>query len=172
MKKNVFSLYCIVFFLGFIHSIAAQKLLSEQELAAAKEYTSIETALTEADKVYKLSLTGIKALPADIAKLPNLQVLILSGVQDADLKNILGQIANLPIQELYLRESQLTALPAEIAKLKNLRQLDLSFNKYTTLPAEIGQCSKLQTLNLLENKFAPEEKDKVKKMLPNTNVLF
>jgi hypothetical protein len=40
------------------------------------------------------------------------------------------------------------------------------------LPAEIGQCSKLQTLNLLENKFAPEEKDKVKKMLPNTNVLF
>jgi hypothetical protein len=172
MKKIVFSLCCIIFFLGFIHTTTAQRLLSEQELAGAKEYTSVETALAEADKVYKLSLIGIKTLPADIAKLPNLQVLILSGVQDADLKNILAQIANLPIQELYLRESQLTVLPAEIAKLKNLRQLDLSFNKYTTLPAEIGQCSKLQTLNLLENKFAPEEKDKVKKMLPNTNVLF
>jgi hypothetical protein len=36
----------------------------------------------------------------------------------------------------------------------------------------MSQLGKLQTLNLLENQFPDAEKDKVKKMLPNTKVLF
>lgn len=151
--------------------IFAQTLLSESQLSSSKEYTSLEAALLEPNKVVKLSLTIVQNLPADVAKLPNLQVLIISGTK-IDLKQVISQVSGLPIQELYLRESELSVLPAEITKLSNLKQLDLSFNKYTSLPAEMSQLSKLQTLNLLENKFADAEKDKVKKMLPNTKILF
>ncbi len=164
-------LFSILFLLSVHFQVVAQKLLGETELADAKEYTSMADALKEPDKVIKLSLSGIQTLPADITKLPNLQVLIVSGTQ-VDLKQVIIQVSGLPIQELYVRECQLSALPPEIAKLHNLKQLDLSFNKYTSLPAEMSQLAKLQTLNLLENQFADAEKDKVKKMLPNTKVLF
>lgn len=167
----------IKFFFVFFFSLAmdfqtvAQNLLGEAELSAAKEYTSLADALKEPDKVIKLSLSGIQTIPAEVAKLPNLQVLIISGTQ-VDLKQVISMISALPIQELYVRESQLSVLPSEITKLSNLKQLDLSFNKYTSLPAEMSQLGKLQTLNLLENQFPDAEKDKVKKMLPNTKVLF
>jgi Leucine-rich repeat (LRR) protein len=169
MKQPIKLLTFLFAFCCALHSASAQKMLNEQELIDAKEYTSMADALKEPDKVFKLSLSG--SIPADIVKLPNLQVLIVSGSQ-VDLKQVISQISTLPIQELYVRECQLSALPTEIVNLKNLRQLDLSFNKYTTLPTEISQLSKLQTLNLLENPFGDAEKDKVKKMLPNTKVLF
>lgn len=169
MKQPIKLLALLFVLFCALQTASAQKMLNEQELIDAKEYTSMADALKEPDKVFKLSLSG--SIPADIVKLPNLQVLIVSGSQ-VDLKQVINQISTLPIQELYVRECQLSALPTEIVNLKNLRQLDLSFNKYTTLPTEISQLSKLQTLNLLENPFGDAEKDKVKKMLPNTKVLF
>jgi hypothetical protein len=171
ITKSIKAVFTILILLSVHYQVVAQKLLGETELAEAKEYTSMADALKEPDKVLKLSLSGVNTVPADITKLPNLQVLIVSGTQ-LDLKQIISQVSGLPIQELYVRECQLSALPPEIAKLQNLKQLDLSFNKYTTLPAEMAQLAKLQTLNLLENQFADAEKDKVKKMLPNTKVLF
>lgn len=169
-KKSKIIVFIFLFFAMNSQGIA-QTLLGEAELSAAKEYTSLADAMKEPTKVIKLSLSGVQTVPADVAKLPNLQVLIISGTQ-VDLKQIILQVSGLPIQELYLRESQLSVLPAEITKLINLKQLDLSFNKYTSLPAEMSQLGKLQTLNLLENQFADAEKDKVKKMLPNTKILF
>jgi Leucine-rich repeat (LRR) protein len=155
-------------------SLAQVKMLTESELQKAKEYKSLDEALKEPDKVFKLSLTALQGgkLPADVAKLPNLQAIFLAGNAALDLKQVLDQLSTLPIQELYLRENQLSALPPEVAKLQNLRQLDLSFNKYTTLPAEIGKLPNLQILNLLENKFVDVEKDKVRKLLPNTKIIF
>jgi hypothetical protein len=172
--KTVTNPFVIVLLLAYLFitpTLFAQTLLDETALADAKEYTSLAEALKEPTKVIKLSLNGVQTIPADVAKLPNLQVLIVSGTQ-VDLKQVISQISSLPIQELYVRESQLSSLPTEIVSLKNLKQLDLSFNKYTTLPTELSQLGKLQTLNLLENQFGDAEKDKVKKMLPNTKVLF
>jgi Leucine-rich repeat (LRR) protein len=172
MAKKIVSTFLFIMSLFYVQcNVYAQNLLDEAALAEAKEYTSMADALKEPAKVFKLSLSGVQTVPADITKLPNLQVLIVSGTQ-VDLKQVISQISGLPIQELYVRESQLSSLPPEIASLKNLKQLDLSFNKYTTLPTEVSQLGKLQTLNLLENQFGDAEKDKVKKMLPNTKVLF
>ncbi len=171
MTKKLKIIVFISLFFAITSQGIAQNLLGEAELSAAKEYTSLADAMKEPSNVIKLSLSGVQTVPADVSKLPNLQVLIISGTQ-VDLKQIILQISGLPIQELYLRESQLSVLPLEITKLVNLKQLDLSFNKYTSLPAEISQLGKLQTLNLLENQFTDSEKDKVKKMLPNTKILF
>lgn len=172
MAKKIVSTFLFIMSLFYVQcNVYAQNLLDETALAEAKEYTSMADALKEPTKVFKLSLSGVQTVPADVTKLPNLQVLIVSGTQ-VDLKQVISQISGLPIQELYVRESQLSSLPPEIVSLKNLKQLDLSFNKYTTLPAELSQLVKLQTLNLLENQFGDAEKDKVKKMLPNTKVLF
>ena len=162
---------CLLF-AGQTATYAQGKLLSEAELQQAKEYTSLQDALKEPDKVYKLSLSDISTIPADITKLPNLQALFV-GNSKIDLQQALTQLQGVKnLQELYIRESQLTTLPSDIGKLQNLRQLDLSFNKFTALPAEIGSLTKLQTLNLMENTFADAEKDKVRKLLPQARILF
>ncbi len=168
MKQPILLLAFLFAVCCLTHRASAQKMLNEQELIDAKEYTNLADALKDPANVFKLSITG--AIPADIIKLPNLQVLIISG--QVDLKQVISQISSLPIQELYVRECQLSSMPTEIVSLKNLRQLDLSFNKYTSLPNELAQLAKLHTLNLLENPLADAEKDKLKKMLPNTKVLF
>ena len=58
----------------------------------------------------------------------------------------IGKLHNL--QELFLRNNQLTTLPAAIGQLQNLQKLNLRNNQLTTLPAEIGQLHNLQELNL------------------------
>ena len=65
----------------------------------------------------------------------------------------IGKLHNL--QELYLRNNQLTTLPAAIGQLQNLQKLNLRNNQLTTLPAEIGQLHNLQELNLWDNQLTP-----------------
>lgn len=99
--------------------------------------------------------------------------------------------------ELNVSNNYLTgALPAEINKLKNLKVLNASNNRLTGIPAEIGQLTKLETLNfsnnsistipnelanlkynlktlnLSRNPVSSETQEKLKQMLPLTNIIF
>ena len=63
------------------------------------------------------------------------------------------------VQQLILRNNNISQLPASVGVLKNIQLLDLSKNKLKTIPSEIGSCTKLQRLYLGNN---------VLKELPNS----
>lgn len=76
------------------------------------------------------------------------------------------------VRILDLSENQLTILPKEIGKLQKLQLLDLSRNRLITLPKEIGQLKNLRWLSLKNNTALIPQKNKIQKLLPNTNIDF
>ena len=135
-------------------------MISESELRKAKEYKSLEEALAEPDKVYKLNLAEKKltALPEDLFKLKHLQRLRLAFNRDlTSLDPRIGSLKNL--QYISLHSCGLTTLPKEIGKLPNLETLIVESNKISSVPAEIGNLPKIKELKLSYNELTalPEE---------------
>lgn len=135
-------------------------LISASDLRQAKEYKSLEEALAEPDKVYKLNLAEKKltALPEGLFKLKHLQRLRLAFNRDmASLDPRIGQLKNL--QYISLHSCGLTSLPKEIGSLPNLETLIAESNKLTAIPAEIGNLAKVKELKLSYNELTalPDE---------------
>lgn len=162
-------------------------LLSKEELAQQKMYTSLELALKEPDKVYKLSLRekNLKLFPLEIVDFPNLQYLDLYGnkmgeipVEIEKCKKLqyldisYNQLTNLPVEigtlinleELYVKYNQLLEIPREIGGLLALQKLDISHNRLVGLPDEIMMLESLIVLYLKENNFSAAERDRIRKM--------
>ncbi|MDO6384042.1 E-cadherin-binding leucine-rich repeat protein LRR20 [Leptospira santarosai] len=55
---------------------------------------------------------------------------------------------------------------------KEVRILDLSENQLTILPKEIGKLKNLRWLSLKNNTALIPQKNKIQKLLPNTNIDF
>jgi len=70
----------------------------------------------------------------------------------------------------YYKKNYLQTLPSEIGELKRLQKFDLSYNKLEKLPNEIRKLNNLKYLNLKYNKL--KEKNKIKKLLPNCEIIF
>ncbi|EKO61529.1 leucine rich repeat protein [Leptospira kirschneri str. H2] len=76
------------------------------------------------------------------------------------------------LQELYLRNNQLTTLPNEIGKLQKLEKLYLKNNQFITFPKEIGKLQKLNTLNLDDIPALKSQEKKIQKLLPKASIYF
>ncbi|MCS6821973.1 MAG: leucine-rich repeat domain-containing protein [Microscillaceae bacterium] len=151
-------------------------LLSESELNEQKWFYSLEEALKEPEKVYKLSLTNpnrkLKSLSPEIAKLVNLQKLYLYNNDLTNLPNEITTFRNLQLldvsnnkltklpdnignltnlQVLIATNNQLTLIPESIGNLRNLKVLKLGQNQLSTLPYEIGNLINLQDLDFSSN---------------------
>ena len=63
----------------------------------------------------------------------------------------LGGLAS--VEELDLKENQLTSVPPELGELANLQKLTLNFNRLTTVPPELGRLSRLDYLGLWSNEL-------------------
>jgi len=139
---------CATIAFGNVAVIAQQaSLLDDAQLAQLKEFTSLEDALKDPSKVYKLNLShsGLAEFPMEILQFPNLQSLNLSS-------------------------NGIEKIPSEIAKLPKLQKLNLSTNGLKKLPAEIASLKQLKVLDVSQNQFLASELTRVKTALPQVAI--
>ena len=133
-------------------------------------------------------------LPATIARLPHLKWLDLG---ESKLTNAPSALSELPdLSVLYLNDNQLPALPVSLGGLTKLYYLNADRNQLTAIPAPLGKMSTLKWLRLNDNRIPalpndlsglamglqrlylrgnpiPDaEKERIRKALPNCQVIF
>ncbi|MEZ4771623.1 MAG: leucine-rich repeat domain-containing protein [Bacteroidia bacterium] len=145
-------------------------LLNAHQLEREKWYYSIDEAIREPEKVFKLSLKdkNMKFLPAEISRFPNLQVLNLSHNKLKTLPDELAELEHL--QVLILANNRLKELPASMRELENLTQLYLGRNKLVEMPAWVGGLSKLRTLDISYNLMTAYDIELAAARLPKCNI--
>ncbi len=73
---------------------------------------------------------------------------------------------------LIFWRKKLSILPRSITKLHHLKELWLSDNQIKAIPESIGQLQNLKWLGLRHNPISESEINKIKKLLPNCNVIY
>ncbi len=134
-------------------------------------YYSIEEALKYVDIAKTLNLTnkGLKELDPVIGKLVNLTELNLGQNQLKTLPKEIGSLSKLEF--LYLPANQLESLPSQIGNLTNLKGLILKRNQLKSLPKDIGKLKNLRMINISDNKISEKEISRIKKLLPDCNII-
>ena len=112
----------------------------------------------------------ITYIPEEIGYLSNLKELGLGGNQIKEIPESIGNLSNL--KKLYLSKNQIREIPESIGNLSNLKKLYLRNNQIKKIPESIGNLSNLQRLDLGGNPLSNSEKEKIKKLLPNTDIWF
>ncbi|MFZ5551725.1 MAG: leucine-rich repeat domain-containing protein [Bacteroidota bacterium] len=132
----------------------------------ARTYTSLESALRNPDKVYKLRLTKMKLteFPKEILQFKNLRSLDLSKNKIKEIPAEIGQLTQL--QVLNLSKNHLTQLPQEIGELKFLRVFIANQNEIEGIPYTFGQLDKLEYMDLWSNNLSdfPKELSNMKNL--------
>jgi len=158
-----------------------------------KEYTSLEEALKNPEKVYNLNLSNqdnivvpkeawakftnletlsfkndnLKEIPQEIGNLPSLKVLDLSGNDFTALPQSLKKLNHL--EELYLNDEKNLFHNQNNQSLNlplNLRILHLENDNLKNVPKEIYELKKLEQLFLNDNNFnqIPKEMKSLKNL--------
>lgn len=118
-----------------------------------------------------LGACGLTNLPATVGSLPKLTTLYLNDNALSSLPDSLGDLRTLCY--LNLDRNQLAALPASIGKLESLRWLRLNGNRLSALPADMsGLARSLKRLYLRENPLPESELNRIRKALPNCEIIY
>jgi Leucine-rich repeat (LRR) protein len=159
--------------------------------AVVKEYTTLEEALKEPEKVFRLNLqnqslhhleefakfknlqylnlrnTHLSSVPQEIITLQNLKVLDLGDNEISLLPKNFDALKNLT--ELYLDKEKNLKLEEDLeilSRMKNLKILHLENNGISTLPKNISKLQKIEALYLGDNQLQtiPVEIKELKKL--------
>lgn len=145
---NRFNGIILAFFVLSAFNVNAQ--VSSDSSVVTREYSSLEEALKEPEKVYRLNLSNRNfKMPSDSIWLK--------------FKNL---------EYLSFKNDHLTSLPAGLGNLKKLKVLDLSGNDFKVLPQSFSRLENLTELYLNdENKMDINKSLLVIKDLPNLRIL-
>ena len=187
----------LVFLCGFCLNLNAQKVkygYSQDDDGTV--YKSIEEALLNVDKAYRLKLVNkrrMDSLPEKIFLLKNLRELTVKGCKLEVLNQRISELDKL----IYLNvgSNRLVRLPESIGDMKELKGLVISRNKIYELPESIGRMTKLEIIDAWDNPLyvlpasiaqlaetlkifdlrqvaiRESELEQMEKLLPNTNIL-
>ena len=171
-----------------LYSDKELELLKKYDKKSYDDYMNYISTLKELD----LTFNQLTSLPEGINNLTNLEKLdsyfnkltSLEGIENltnlkefssshnnlTSLPDWIGNLKNLV--RLYLENNELTTLPESIGNLTNLKVLYLNNNELISLPNSIGKLINLNDLWLQDNPISDEEKERIKKLLPNTKIYF
>lgn len=110
-------------------------------------------------------LTNMRSLPSK----DWLKVLDLSNNQFTSITLALTEMTNL--QSLLLGGNALVVLPA-LPDAKEMQELDISFNKLSSLPDGLERLTGLTKINITGNPIAPSEREKLKELFPNAEIVY
>ena len=173
--KTLFGII-FIFCISFSTIILGQ---NNPENETKKEFTDINEALKNPEKVFKLNLSNqnilisneqwkkfinleylilkndhLKVIPVEIAMLKTLKEIDLSG---NDFKSLPVEFENLVnLEEIYLNDEKNMNLPKTLSilsKLPKLKSLHLENDNISSLPSEILLFKNLENLYLNHNKF-------------------
>ena len=81
-------------------------------------------------------------------------------------------LAKKGLRKLALRNCKLTMMPKAIKALKQLEELDLSDNELTELPRSLFRMRHLRVLNIAANPLPPAIIPRLRKALPDTEIVY
>lgn len=153
------------------------------------QLTLLPAQIGELNNLQTLDLFAnqLRLLPSQIGELKNLQSLDLRYNDSLDLASVCVTFANFPKKIILSTKDNASndeedvllivipkqsSLPSQIGELKNLQTLDLKNNQLSSLPAQIGKLKNLKKLNLSNNPIPEAEQEKIRKLLPNCEVVF
>ncbi|MBP6389825.1 MAG: leucine-rich repeat domain-containing protein [Flavobacteriales bacterium] len=152
----------LLFLLLICNSTRAQ-LLDAIALDTVRTYRSLERALEDPMRVYKLDLSKqkLKELPEELRRLPNLNSLDLGHNKLKTLPEWISEFAHL--QEFSANNNRMVNFPEAICALRHLKRLDMSRNALISLPACLGRLEQLTSLDLWSNDLAtfPDELERM-----------
>lgn len=119
---------------------------------------------------YELEQRGIVELPACFGRFLNLRTLHLESNELTSLPDSFAQLTEL--KKLYLGGNPFQQLPLVVCQLPKLELLDIPYAQLSSLPPiEIAQLKQLKQLNLRENPIPTTELERIKTLLPHTEIL-
>ena len=119
----------------------------------------------------RLNANRLTDLPDAIGRLADLRRIYLN---DNVLTNLPASFASLTaLEDVALAGNRLTSFPEVLVALPKLRNLDLRGNAgIAALPAGIGEMKALRTLTLAGCRIPKEERDRIRKALPDCVINF
>lgn len=145
--------------------------LERLNLIQCTALAALPTSLGELVNLTQLNVTASKitALPASMRKLKKLTTLRMD--ENADLTEIPAWIGDLrALDDLGFEKSpKIRSLPESIRKLEKLTWLLLGETAVSPLPKWLGELS-LQRLYVQKTKISKEEKARLQKLLPKTEI--
>ncbi len=149
-----------ILLLGLLATMpASAQLLTQTALDSTREYYSIESAMKEPEKVYRLQLTKkkLREVPPEIRQMKNLNALDLGRNKLAELPDWMDELVYM--QEFRAGQNKFSEMPAVVCKWPHLKRLDLHQNEITGFLPCMGDLKELFSLDLWSNDLGefPEE---------------
>ncbi|WP_299466646.1 hypothetical protein [uncultured Microscilla sp.] len=126
-------------------------------------------------RLERLYIDKVNTIPKEINSLKQLKtlVLVLEVTTAEDRKIIFENLrGNRSLKLLQVYGKKFTSLPKEVGSLVQLDTMLLRGNDIKTVPNEIKNLQNLKLLDVSSNDFSDQEKARIKKLLPNTEIKF